>query len=271
MRNAISVDLEDWFCVRNLSGAIRAEAWGGCELRVSESARRVLDLFARYGTKATFFVLGWVAEQIPELIREIDRAGHEIATHGYSHMPVTQMSPEAFEEDLKRSLEIIKGLAGQAVLGYRAPSFSIVGETMWAVEILAKHGIKYDSSIFPVSFHPDYGYKRVPLGPHARSGLVEFPLSVVSVGGIRFPCSGGGYFRLVPYAIFKCLVRMVNREGRPYVFYIHPWELDPGQPRLSLPLLKKFRHYYNLKKTEEKLERLLGDFNFAPIKEVLGL
>jgi polysaccharide deacetylase family protein (PEP-CTERM system associated) len=269
--NAISVDLEDWFCVRNLSGAIGAEDWGRCELRIAESARRLLEILDRHGTKATFFVLGWVAERAPELIREICREGHEIATHGHSHTPVTDMTPEAFEEDLKRSLGAIGGLVRQDILGYRAPSFSIVGETLWAVDILARNGIRYDSSIFPVSFHPDYGYEGVPLGPHSMRGLVEFPLSVVRAGGKSIPCSGGGYFRLMPYGIFKRLVGRVNSEGRPHVFYIHPWELDPGQPRVPLPVLKRFRHYCNLENTEGKLERLLGDFEFAPMKEVLGL
>jgi len=271
MKNAISVDLEDWFCVRNLSGAIGAEDWQRCELRVADSARRLMEILSRHGTRATFFVLGWVAERTPELIREIERGGHEIATHGYSHVPVTEMTPTAFEEDLRRSLEAVGRLVRGNIMGYRAPSFSIVRKTLWAVDIMVKRGIKYDSSLFPVSFHPDYGCPAASLAPHPMRGLIEFPLSVVRVGGLNLPCSGGGYFRLAPYGIFKRMVRRVNGEGRPYVFYIHPWEIDPGQPRVPLPALKRFRHYCNLKKTEEKLGRLLGDFEFAPLREVLGL
>lgn len=272
MKNAMSIDLEDWFCAHNLSSAIPGEDWGRCELRVVGNTRRILALLARCDTRATFFVLGWIAERVPDLIREIERAGHEIATHGYSHTLLTEMTPEAFEEDLKKALEVTQGLAAQKILGFRAPSFTIVGKTLWAVDILARHGIRYDSSLFPVSLHPDYGVPGAPLFVHELQGsLTEVPLTCAEVWGMRIPCSGGGYFRLFPYHLTARLLKRCNRQGRPAVFYLHPWELDSEMPRVGLPWLKGFRHYHNLGKTESRLERLLHDFEFTTLRELLGL
>lgn len=275
MQNAISIDLEDWFCVHNLSGAIRKEKWDACELRVVQSTNRLLRLFDRHHTKATFFVLGWVAERLPELIRELEARGHEIAVHGYNHLLLTEISPQEFDEDLARALKVIEqcGVKSRPV-GFRAPSFTMVKTTKdWALPILEKYEFKYDSSVFPIGFHPDYGMVESPLSPYKiTAGLHEFPMSCLEVFGKRFPFSGGGYFRLFPYAYTKYCMRKVNEQGRPAVFYLHPWELDPEQPRVkNLSLSRRLRHYRNIDQTELRLDRLLGDFEFTTIREVLGL
>lgn len=272
MRNAISVDLEDWFCVRNLSGVIAKKDWDKQELRIVASTRRILDLLAKHGTKATFFVLGWIAERLPDLIHEIDRERHEIATHGYSHILLTDMDQIEFEQDLRKAIDIASVCTGEKIIGFRAPSFSVVKKSYWVFEILEKFGIRYDSSVFPISFHPDYGISEAPIYPYRiNEAMVEFPISCVELGGRRIPCGGGGYFRLYPYWLTRSLIKRCNREGRPAVFYLHPWEIDSEQPRVDLPRLKKWRHYINLDKTFERLDRLLGDFNFTTIREVLGL
>jgi polysaccharide deacetylase family protein (PEP-CTERM system associated) len=271
--NTLSIDIEDWFCVSNLNQVIKRSDWDACELRVDESAGRVLDLLNRHDTRATFFVLGWIADRLPGLIRRIEREGHEIASHGYGHRMLTEMSEAEFEEDLERGLESLRR-AGvrQQIVGYRAPSFTIVERTKWALPILERHHLKYDSSMMPVDFHPDYGMPGGPLAPFRISpGLTEFPLSCVEVFGKRIPCCGGGYFRLLPYAFTRHGIARCNDEGRGVVFYVHPWELDPGQPRVALPLTKRIRHYYGLRRTEAKLDRLLTDFSFTTIREALAL
>jgi polysaccharide deacetylase family protein (PEP-CTERM system associated) len=271
--NAMSVDLEDWFCVHNLSGVLKAEDWDQCELRVNESARRLLGILERHSVTATFFVLGWVAERLPDLIREIELRNHEIAIHGYSHHLITQMSPEEFEDDLARAIRVLQRCGvNQQPIGFRAPSFTIVEKTMWALEILQRYGIRYDSSVFPVGFHPDYGIPTAPLDPYRITDqLLEFPMTCVEILGRRIPCGGGGYFRLLPYAYTRYCLQKVNDAGRPAVFYLHPWELDPDQPRVTLPLLKRLRHYVNLNRTEMRLNSLLRDFRFTTVRDVLGL
>ncbi len=273
MLNAMSVDLEDWFCAYNMSGVVPPEAWEKSELRVVDNTRRLLSLFDRKGVTATFFVLGWIAGKVPDLIREIDARGHEIAAHGFGHLLITRVAREEFVKDLEKSLDAIEKCGiRQRVVGYRAPSFTIVERTRWALDDLAARGLKYDSSVFPVGFHPDYGLPNSPLAPYSITPqMQEFPLSCVRVLGRTFPCSGGGYFRLMPYAYTKACMRRVNREGRPVIFYIHPWEIDPGQPRMPIPWLKRVRHYYGLAANERKLEQLLSDFAFTSIRRVLGL
>jgi polysaccharide deacetylase family protein (PEP-CTERM system associated) len=272
MKNAMSIDLEDWFCVNNLKGAIQREDWDKCEMRVVSSTRRILDLLDKHNTQATFFTLGWIAERVPELVSDIERAGHEIATHGYSHTLLTDMTRDSFEADLKRALEVTRGCVSQTVIGYRAPSFTITSKTLWALDVLSRNGIRYDSSVFPIGYHPDYGMPGVSLSVyHHDSSLVEFPMSCAEVLGRRIPCSGGGYFRLLPYAITRRLLRRCNAQGRPVIFYLHPWEVDPGQPRVKLPPLKRFRHYCNLDKTMGRLERLLVDFEFTSVRRVIGI
>ncbi len=268
MKNAISIDLEDWFCAYNLN--IKIEDWDKQELRVVANTHRVLEVLSKHNTHATFFVLGWIAARAPDLVREVEAAGHEIATHGYSHTLLTTSTPEEFERDLVNALRVTRTCVKQKIVGYRAPSFTITRKTLWALDILAKHGIEYDSSIFPISGHPDYGIGDAPLTIHQRGALTEVPMSVAEIAGKRVPCSGGGYFRVFPYAATTFLMRQVNRAGRPVIFYLHPWEFDPGQPRKNLSRTKSLRHYFNLDQTARRLDQLLGEFEFAPIKEILN-
>lgn len=269
MLNAISIDLEDWFCAYNLR--IESKNWGKQELRVVDNTERLLALLDKHHVQATFFVLGWFAEHTPALIRTIEQRGHEIATHGYSHTVLTAMTPAEFESDLQRALEVTRACVQQPIRGFRAPSFTITPTTLWALDILAKYGIVYDSSIFPISGHPDYGIGDAPLTIHRRGALTEVPMSVAEIAGKRVPCSGGGYFRLFPYTITKSLIERCNQQGRPVIFYLHPWEIDPDQPRRKLSLTKSLRHYINLDKTFGRLDRLLTDFQFTSIQKVIGL
>ncbi len=270
--NALSIDLEDWFCVYNLGHAIRREDWDKQEQRVVRNTHCLLALLSKHRVTATFFVLGWVARRCPELITEIERQGHEIGTHGYSHRLLTDMTPESFEEDLREALEVTQRCVRQPILGFRAPSFTITEKTLWALKILVRNGIQYDSSIFPFGLHPDYGMPRAPLGIHRLGdALIEFPLSCAEVLGQNIPCSGGGYFRLFPYSVTKFLLRRCNEQGRPVMFYLHPWEIDPVQPRVQLSWAKTFRQYHNLDKTLGRLDRLLTDFPFTSTRRVLGL
>ncbi|MFH0863305.1 MAG: XrtA system polysaccharide deacetylase [Candidatus Altiarchaeota archaeon] len=273
MLNYFSVDVEDWFCVSNLSRVIDRRNWDSCELRVGIGLNQILDLLEIHKVKATFFVLGWIAERVPDLIRKIDEAGHEIGIHGYGHSLLSQMDKEEFRIDVGKALDCVRDCGvKQKILGYRAPSFTLKPETFWALEVLEEYGLKYDSSVFPISFHPDYGVPDAPLKPYKISaGITEFPLSCAEFFGMRLPCSGGGYFRIFPYAYTRYCIRNCNNNGRPVVFYIHPWELDPGQPRVELPLTKRFRHYRNLGGTRGRLERLLDDFRFTCIREGLEL
>jgi polysaccharide deacetylase family protein (PEP-CTERM system associated) len=272
MKNVMSVDLEDWFCVYNLSRLIPYADWDKCESRVERNTARLLDLFRKHHTQATFFVLGWVADRFPDLVKEIERQGHELATHGYSHRLLTLMQPEEFRVDLQRSLEVLAKATSQEVRGFRAPSFSLTRQTLWAVDILRESGIQYDSSVFPVGFHPDYGIADASLRPYRLAdGLTELPMSVAEVLGQRIPCSGGGYFRLYPYAVSRRLIRRCNRQGRSVMFYLHPWEIDPEQPRVKgLSWSKRFRHYKNLDRTAERLERLLSEFSFTSARKLIA-
>lgn len=270
MINALTIDFEDWFCAGNLSSAIKFEDWEKCELRIIDNTFRILDLLDRYNAKATFFVLGWLAERVPELVKQIDLNGHEIASHGYSHTSLLKMTKESFDEDLKKALSVKKQIIDKEILGYRSPSFSITPKTEWAFEIMMKNGIKYDSSVFPMSYHPDYGFRRSASFSHAaKSSIVEIPLSVANIMGVKIPFAGGGYFRLYPLQITKFLMSRCNRKGKPFVFYLHPWEIDTGQPVLKLPYFKKIRHYCNIKKTFSKFEKVLLKYNFSTIKETV--
>lgn len=269
MINALSIDLEDWFAAYNLR--INFRDWDKQDFRVVESTYKLLDLFSKHQVHGTFFVLGWVAEHAPDLICEVEQRGHEIATHGYSHTLITQMTPAEFEADIVKALAVTQPLVQHPIRGFRAPSFTITAKTLWALDILVKHGIQYDSSIFPINFHPDYGIPDAPLDIHPRQGLIEVPLSVAEVMGRRLPCSGGGYFRLLPYTLTERLMHRCNSQGRPVIFYLHPWEVDPGQPRQPLVWSKRLRHYYNLDKTLSRLDKLLSRFQFVPIKELLAL
>ncbi len=266
MLNGLSFDIEDWFQVENLKGAIAADSWDSCDLRVVENTRRILRILEENSTKATFFILGWVAERCGGLVEEIAAAGHEIASHGYGHELIYKQDEFEFARDLERSKKIIETITGQPVQGYRAPSFSLTPETGWALDILRDLGFRYDSSLFPTSFHDRYGFAGASRFPFRfENGLLELPLSTVKVGRYNFPAAGGGYFRLFPYVFFRQLARSVNREGKPIIFYLHPWELDPGQPRLPIRRDYRFRHYVNLDRTEGRLARLLDEFSFESL------
>jgi polysaccharide deacetylase family protein (PEP-CTERM system associated) len=227
------------------------------------------------GVAATFFVLGWVAERYPRLVRAIRASGHEVACHGYGHQMITRLSRSQFAEDVRRGKAAVEEAAGANVIGYRAPTFSVVHETIWGLEILAEAGFRYDSSVFPI-VHDRYGIPDAPRFPHrlavgAAGALSEFPLSTIAVGRWRLPVAGGGYFRLFPYAVSRGALRHLNEsEGQPAMVYLHPWELDPGQPRLPVGRLTRFRHSVNTRTTQSKLRRLLKDFRFAPAREVLA-
>jgi polysaccharide deacetylase family protein (PEP-CTERM system associated) len=271
--NAMTVDVEDYFHVSAFQDTVPHSLWDRLESRVVRNTRRLLELFEQRDIRATFFVLGWVAERHPSLVREIAAGGHELASHGYGHRLVYEQSPREFREDIRRSRDVIAAAAGVAVHGYRAPSFSITKQSLWALDIIREEGFAYDASVFPVR-HDRYGLPSAPRHFHAleqRAGtLWECPGSTVRIGGVNLPIGGGGYFRLLPYAWTRWGMSRVNsKEGRAAVFYLHPWEIDPDQPRLNGSLLSRYRHYTNLGRTEERLKRLLSDFRFASLSELL--
>lgn len=269
--NAMTVDVEDYYQVSAFADRVRPAEWSDFEPRVARNTFRLLALFEESGVRATFFVLGWVAERNPGLVREIAAAGHEVACHGYSHELVYRQTPAQFLQETRRAKEILEDQAQSPVIGYRAASYSIVEQSRWALDVLFGLGFLYDSSIFPVR-HDRYGIPDAPLAPHRVSTpegdkLTEFPPTAVERFGFRFPV-GGGWFRLYPYVFTRELLRHVVNE-RPFMFYIHPWEIDPQQPRISAGVCSRFRHYLNLHRCEARLRRLLQDFPFAPAHEVL--
>jgi polysaccharide deacetylase family protein (PEP-CTERM system associated) len=273
--NAMTVDVEDYFQVSAFDRSVPRSEWDGFESRVVRNTRRLLELFDHADVRATFFVLGWVAERHPSLVRRIAEAGHELASHGFSHRLVYEQSPEEFREDLRRSRAALSAAASAPVYGYRAPSFSITARSLWALDIIREEGFLYDASIFPVR-HDRYGIPSAPRHFHAltQNGgtLLECPGSTVTVAGMNLPVAGGGYFRILPYAWSRWGISRLNtHEGRPAIFYMHPWEIDAAQPRLPGPLLSRFRHYTNLHKTERRLTRLLSEFRFAPLGDLLGI
>jgi polysaccharide deacetylase family protein (PEP-CTERM system associated) len=268
--NALTIDFEDWY--QGLE--IPPDGWSQYEDRIERSGRRLLEVLADAGVRATFFVLGPIAEAHPGLVREIAAAGHEVGTHGYSHSLVYRLSQEQFREELRRSIGLLEGLTGRPVLGHRAPFFSITRESLWALDVLAECGLRYDSSIFPVVNYR-YGIPDAPRWPHEVSRgertLMEFPVSTYRMLGRNVPVAGGAYFRIFPYLVTRWAFRSINRQGKPAVFYLHPWEIDPEHPRIPLPRRIALTHYFNLGATERRLRRLLSDFSFAPMSEVLGV
>jgi polysaccharide deacetylase family protein (PEP-CTERM system associated) len=274
IRNALTVDVEDYFHVSAFANSVKKKDWESFKPRVEENTHRLLDIFSNHGAKATFFMLGWVAERYPHLVNEIAARGHEVACHGYSHELVYQQTPEEFRSETVRALKILEDISQVPIHGYRAASFSITQKTMWALDVLVETGFIYDSSIFPIH-HDRYGSPGTLSSPHrlrTPNGyeLVEFPLSTVKVFGQRLPVSGGGYFRLYPYAFTRAAIRRINKRMRqPFVFYLHPWEIDPDQPSIETTRLSRFRHYNNLDKCEQRLRRLLADFRFGTMREVL--
>ena len=268
--NALTIDFEDWY--QGLE--IPHPEWSRFEDRIVPVGRRLLEIFAEAGVRATFFVLGYLAEQHPELVREIAAAGHEVGTHGYSHTLIYQQTPEVFRQELQRSVRVLEELSGGPVLGHRAPFFSITKKSLWALDILREAGIQYDSSIFPVRNYR-YGIEDAPRWPYeveTRGGkLREWPITTWRVAGRSLPVAGGAYFRIYPYALTRAAFRAINAAGRAALFYLHPWEIDPEHPRIDLPRRISLTHYFNLGATEGRFRRLLRDFRFAPMKEVLGV
>jgi len=271
--NAMTIDVEDYFHVSAFDGRLNRARWEDLESRVCANTDRLMAILDDAHVKATFFVLGWVAERYPALVTRIVRQGHEVASHGYAHRLVYDLTPRLFAEDIRRSKEVLEEAAGAAVRGYRAPSYSVTPRSLWALDVLIEQGFEYDASIFPIH-HDRYGIPLSPRHPywlHREGGsIVEAPASTVRWGIFNFPVAGGGYFRLLPYAWTRLgIARINNVEKRPAIFYMHPWEIDPDQPRLSGSLLSRVRHYRNLDKTESRLCRLLKDFEFAPMRTVL--
>lgn len=265
--NALSIDVEDYYHVSAFAGIIPREDWPCLPGRVEGNMRRVLDLLDEADVRATFFVLGCVARKHPAIVRAIASAGHELASHGFGHRRVWEQSPHEFARDVGDAKHLLEDLAGARVKGYRAPSFSIDERTWWAFEILAETGHSYSSSVNPIR-HDHYGMPHAPRGPFSpRPEVIEIPISTIEIRGRRIPCGGGGYFRLLPYSVSRWSLRRLNeREGCAGVFYFHPWEIDPDQPRIAgAPLRTRFRHYVNLATTEAKIRSLLRDFGWSRI------
>lgn len=276
MNNALTFDVEEYFHAEAFSGMLRPEEWPTLESRVVDTTQRLLDILDYTGVRATFFILGWVAERQPALVREIAGRDHEVACHGYGHRMIQHLTRQEFAADVARAKAALEAAAGRAVIGYRAPTFSVMRETLWSLDVLCEAGFRYDSSIFPI-VHDRYGIPDAPRFPHrlrtaGGAEIAEFPLSTVTMGGRwRLPVAGGGYFRLAPYGLTRWAIRRLNeREQQPAMVYLHPWEMDANQPRLPVGWLTRLRHSVNVEKTEQKLRRLLGDFSFAPASEVLA-
>lgn len=274
MTNILSIDVEDYFHVAALAKNIPVDDWENRECRVEQNTHKLLDMFDQAGVKATHFVLGWVADRYPNLIKEIDERGHEVACHGYSHQLVYNQTPEVFREETKRSKDLLENIICKPVRGYRAASYSITRKSLWALDILVEAGFKYDSSIFPVR-HDNYGIPGFPTEPHmletpSGARLAEYPLSTYKLLGQTLPVAGGGYFRLYPYWLSRFFYKNINGNGKPFVFYLHPWEIDPDQPRIKTNAFSRFRHYNNLDKCEDRLTKLLSEFSFATMDSVLG-
>jgi polysaccharide deacetylase family protein (PEP-CTERM system associated) len=294
MSNALSIDVEDYFHVSAFERSVKKEEWINFPLRVEDNTRRMIDILSQYGIKATFFILGWVAERRPRLIRKIHEEGHEIACHGYGHRRVYTQSRQEFRDDIRKCKTLLEELIGAPVFGYRAPSYSISLNSLWAFDELAEAGFLYDSSVFPIC-HDLYGIPNWPRFPfrvakmgsgkwapdrrkHERgsgrekySRMMELPITTLQLAGKNFPIAGGGYFRLFPYPFTRWALRRINQyEKRPFIFYLHPWELDPEQPRIpDVSFKSRFRHYVNLEKTEQRFRKLLTDFRFSPMGRLI--
>lgn len=270
MINSLTVDLEDWY--QGLTSTARqVDRWGEYEDRVVAATERLLKIFDQAGAKATFFVLGYVAKQFPELIHSVVDAGHEIGLHGYHHNRVDRLSPGEFRADLVRGKGAVKHAVGTSPVGFRAPMFSINKKSLWALEILYEEGFLYDSSVFPTR-NMLYGYPDAPRKPYQPlngKGFIEVPISTVKLCGLKLPVSGGFYLRLLPYSFIKRGIKRVNQEGLPAIVYLHPWDMDPDQPIIKPTIRERFTHYHNLHTTEGKLKRLLEDFKFSPMIDLV--
>jgi polysaccharide deacetylase family protein (PEP-CTERM system associated) len=273
MMNLMTVDVEDYFQVSGFEDRVPRSSWSSYESRVVPNTERLLDIFDEANVRGTFFVLGWVAERFPALVRRIHDAGHELASHGYAHQLVYSLTPDEFRADVRRARDVIEAASGVRVVGYRAPSFSITDASLWALDVLVEEGYTYDASVYPIR-HDRYGIPTWPRQPRlierAAGTIWELPGSTVTYANANLPFGGGGYFRLLPYWwTARGMNRLNRQEQRPAMFYLHPWEVDPGQPRIQTSRLTQLRHYANLGKTEQRLRRLLGDFQFGPVRDLL--
>lgn len=271
--NAFSIDVEDYYMVSAYADVVRFDEWDRHESRVEASTRRVMELLDEYGIKATFFILGWVAQRYPALIRAIREAGHEVASHGYDHQLIYNMTPDEFREDIRKTKRILEDVSGGPIFGYRAPSYSIVERSFWALDVLIEEGFTYDSSIFPIR-HDRYGIPGAERLPHVikrKAGAIrEFPPSTWRVLGNNLPMAGGGYLRLLPLWFTRTGISSINTKDRsPAIIYIHPWEVDPDQPRLDGSMVSNLRHYTNLHTTIPKLRQLFSNFRFGPIRDLM--
>ena len=270
LRNVVSVDVEDYFHAEIFSGVVRRSDWDRCPTRVELNTRRLLELFGTCNVQATFFIVGWVAEKFPHLVREIAALGHELACHSYWHRLIYRLKPEDFREDTHRAKSVIEQVAGQSIYGYRAPTYSIVDASLWALDILVELGFSYDSSIYPIH-HDRYGMPGAPRAPFrirtASGSLTEFPLTTFQFAGHRFPVGGGGYLRLLPTWYTSMGIKRAHNDGLPIITYIHPWEIDPEQPRLPVKLLSRLRHYANLSRTHDRLADMLNTETFTSFRE----
>lgn len=270
IKNLFSVDLEDWFTPLHLKNDLTKEILNRNEIRIDKNTLKLLELLQKKKVKATFFVLGWIAKELPDLIKEIKKYGHEVASHSYSHKLLTLMSKDEFRKEIELSLEHIDKAISLPVKGFRAPCFSIKNKNLWAFDVLRDFGFQYDSSVFPFGDYPDEA-KTYNNTNHfyLKNGIIEFPIKAVNFGGISIPFGGGGYFRLYPYSFFKKKAEQLNAKGEILNFYIHPWEIDEFQPRLNIKPLAKFKHYLNLDKTYNRLNQLLEDFHFTSFADYI--
>ena len=272
--HVLTVDVEDYFHVEAFAGTVVRASWEHYPSRVVDNCRRLLDIFDRYQVKATFFVLGWVAHHFPAIVREVYARGHELACHSFWHRKVDSLTPAQFRSDTRDACDAIETAASVRVVGYRAPTWSITRQSLWAFDILAEEGFQYDSSIYPIH-HDLYGIpgaSRYPYVQNCENGqaLLEFPPATVRIAGMNFPAAGGGYLRIFPLAYTSWVFRQFEKAGKSLVLYLHPWEIDPDQPRLSGPLKSRFRHYTNLHRTQERLELLLQRYRFVPFRDYLS-
>jgi polysaccharide deacetylase family protein (PEP-CTERM system associated) len=269
-KNVVSVDVEDYFHAEIFSRVVQSSEWDRYPTRVVSNTRRLLELFSTCNVQATFFVVGWVAERFPDLVREIAALGHELACHSYWHRLIYRLTPNDFREDTYRAKSVIEQVAGQSIRGYRAPTYSIVEASLWALEILVELGFDYDSSIYPIH-HDRYGMPGAPRAPFrirtASGSLTEYPLTTFRIAGHRFPVGGGGYLRLLPTWYTSMGIKRAHKDGLPIITYIHPWEIDPEQPRLPIKLLSRLRHYVNLSRSFDRLADMLNTGAFSSFRE----
>lgn len=272
MFNALSIDVEEYFQATAFNGGVPYDNWDSYESRVHSATEKILSILSRHDTKATFFIVGWVARKHPGIVKAIQKEGHEIACHSYAHREISEQTPDAFRKDLCLARSILEDITGQPVKGYRAPTFSITRDTLWALDILIEEGFQYDSSVFPIR-HDRYGMPKAERFPSVirRNGytILEFPMSTLRLMGINLPFAGGGYMRLLPSSLVSRAIDKINGQGQPVIVYVHPWEFDPDQPRIHASPVTNFRHYHNIATMSTKFQRLLSRHKFAPVWEVL--